>query len=736
MRRPTLWFIFFAALALLFHRVLLGDALFWGLPSLQFIPWRTEAVEMLRSGSLPLWNTLNGAGAPLFANYQSSLLYPFSWLTLIFPVAPTMSLTAVAHLAIAAVGMARLGAAIGMAPFGRIVSAIAFALGGYLVGRLGTFPIIQAAAWLPWLLWAIWRLMDEITPRRAAACAAIVALLLLAGHAQTAWYTLLLAGCFTVFTWIMRTGRRSLALLVIGGTVLLGGGVAAVQLVATAELLRESARSDGVDRDFALNFSYAPARTLNVIAPHVFGTPANGSYITGGAYFEDAIYIGLIPLVSAIGALIAAGRGRASRGWVSFWGGVVVVGFIMALGYHSPIFLFLFDQVPTFDLFQAPVRWHLWTVTGLSILAGFGVGAWGRDVRTRRWTRRALVAAGTAVALSLGALALLTITASAVALLAWAVVWVGTTAIAACLLTLTQPPPESRRRPLWEGAVVVVIAVDLVIASWGLNPTVPASFYDPLPIDAAGRSYFDQTAENARFDDLLRFNDYRVALSRIGEYRTAFLPNLNVLDRIALLNNFDPLQSGRHLDYLRLLQTSDSDSALLIGAGVSGEITATGLALLTAQPRAWLVESACWHEDDAALRAALLDPTWNPAVQVHLAGDAGCPAPTAASGSAAMIIHDSENALDIEVRAERDSWLVLADSWYPGWTATVNAEPASIYTANRAFRAVQVPSGVSIVEMRYAPSWAIPGAFISTIALIGLLLLARLTRRVSAGETG
>ncbi len=59
-----------------------GKALFWGTPLLQFGPWWSYAWESLLSGSLPLWNPLVGMGAPLFANYQSGLMYPPYWVYL------------------------------------------------------------------------------------------------------------------------------------------------------------------------------------------------------------------------------------------------------------------------------------------------------------------------------------------------------------------------------------------------------------------------------------------------------------------------------------------------------------------------------------------------------------------------------------------------------------------------------------------------------------------------------
>src|SRR5215207_4437127 len=92
-------------LIVIFYRVLVGEVFFWGLPALQFVPWRDYAFDLLRQGQLPLWNPYNGAGAPLLANYQSALLYPLNWISFILPLAWSMSVLAVLHLFLAGCGM-------------------------------------------------------------------------------------------------------------------------------------------------------------------------------------------------------------------------------------------------------------------------------------------------------------------------------------------------------------------------------------------------------------------------------------------------------------------------------------------------------------------------------------------------------------------------------------------------------------------------------------------------------
>ena len=46
-------------------------------PVLQFQPWLEFNRRMIRSGRLPLWNSLAGCGAPHLANGQSAVFDPF-----------------------------------------------------------------------------------------------------------------------------------------------------------------------------------------------------------------------------------------------------------------------------------------------------------------------------------------------------------------------------------------------------------------------------------------------------------------------------------------------------------------------------------------------------------------------------------------------------------------------------------------------------------------------------------
>jgi uncharacterized membrane protein YfhO len=80
----------------------------------------------------------------------------------------------------------------------------------------------------------------------------------------------------------------------------------------------------------------------------------------------------------------------------------------------------------------------------------------------------------------------------------------------------------------------------------------------------------------------------------------------------------------------------------------------------------------------------------------------------------------------MQVESDRDYWLVLADTYYPGWTALVNGQPAEIQHANLMFRAVQVPAGPAVVEFDYRPAWLVPALLLSIAGLVMMLVLFRL----------
>ena len=749
------------AIVVLFHRLLLTDTLFWGLPSLQFYPWRWFAFEELRNGRIPYWNPYNGGGTPLMANYQSAIFYPPNWLQLVLPGAYAMGFIAMGHVFWAGYGMWKFTGTLELSQLGRGMSMLCFALGSYTIGRFGSFPTAQSVAWIPWLLWATYVVLEKRSYSSVGILALICGLQLLAGHAQSTWYGLIVVGLFALWYELsqLRTVRwldRLEGLVLAGVGMLLGLALAGWQLYLTGQFLLESQRSGGVDYDTLTNLSYAPARILTFLMPNFYGSPVDGSYLTPGrgVFFEDAAYLGVVPLISATFAVYGWLKWRTFMTHhrvfrsVPLWLFICVAGVFLALGRYGPIYSFLYEHIPTFDSFREPVRWLLWPTLGLSILAGIGVHHWSQSQRALFWTRLG-GAAGFGVA-AMSAIGILTLDDSAenaetIRVLATGLVAFGCWVVSAAILTLRQPSTgPSRSMAIWQTTVLIVVAADLVWAGAGLNPTVPDDFYnrDFSISGPQGRLYwYEDFEEDVKFEEVFDLSDYRRATNRWTNVRTSLLPNLNMLDRIGVFNNFDPLQPSVHRQYVELIEAAGEDGdALLRGAGISqvvGEVQPVGwnessdeLSAVAPDvvPSFWMVTDALLVEDETAASDAITATAWEPTETVVLIADE---LPLIASEDMfttadVRLVQNQATRQRYRIDADGAGYLVIAITHYPGWEARIDGEIVDIYQANLAFMAVAIPEGAAEVTLSYQPQGAEVAVIISLLALFIIVALIAL----------
>ena len=95
-------------------------------------------------------------------------------------------------------------------------------------------------------------------------------------------------------------------------------------------------------------------------------------------------------------------------------------------------------------------------------------------------------------------------------------------------------------------------------------------------------------------------------------------------------------------------------------------------------------------------------------------------------------LSDLPNEIEVAVEMEQEGWLILRDTFDPGWEARIDDNEAEIFRADYLFRAVRVPQGKHLVSFGYRPSsfyWGIALSLLS-LAVLGWLVLSS---RRSAG---
>ncbi|MEC7584762.1 MAG: YfhO family protein [Planctomycetota bacterium] len=152
-----------------------------------------------------------------------------------------------------------------------------------------------------------------------------------------------------------------------------------------------------------------------------------------------------------------------------------------------------------------------------------------------------------------------------------------------------------------------------------------------------------------------------------------------------------------------------------------------------ALPRAFVVAEVRPLADDEAVLAAMLAPDFDPlrVAWTTAAAFAGQPALEAAPRAMARRVQFADTRatrINLEVSAGPPSWLVLADTWLPGWHATVDGKEVSVLRVDHMLRAVPVPAEACSVRFVYRAPGLRTGTILMLVALCALLSLCWLAR--------
>jgi hypothetical protein len=436
-----------------------------------------------------------------------------------------------------------------------------YGMGGFIVAHAGHAALVHAAAWAPAVVWSL----EMLGARRGgrarafwfAAASLSVACSALAGHPQIFAYTLLLAAVYALARGLRldATARGRLSYLLLCALALLSGvGIAAVQLLPTAELARHSPRASLSFADFV---SYSlPLRQLPMLLfPYLFGGAPGTFY--GRAYFgawgsedggwgagELSAYAGLLPpMLAAVGFLKCKRRDLA---WL--WLAVAAIALLLALGDKTPLAQLTF-HLPVVNKFRVPARHLMELSLAVATLAALGVAAAQNHDAGKGLIGRVVAASAGLLLACLAAVMLFTdaINEWAADALRDAGGRVGfapwsnpATAVPLSLLLaggaavlFWRARPRSRPR----GALLAaVVALDLASFTW---------FYE-WHYGAPPRAYLEAPAPAARLREELARTRQRLLPARGGEGRVAELPpNLSKLWGLPSASGYGPLLPAR-----------------------------------------------------------------------------------------------------------------------------------------------------------------------------------------------
>ncbi|MBN1922330.1 MAG: hypothetical protein JW892_13865 [Anaerolineae bacterium] len=681
-----------------------------------YYPFARTTIESLLAGQIPLWNPYVLGGHPYLAEMQTQALYPIRWVTALLTLGQPFSYRAlaaetIAHLVLAAWGaygffrwLSRNRAA---ATFG----AVAWSLGGYLTGYpLQAPPILATAAWLPWLLLALGRALGGNAPvrerfwRRNAVLATLCwALVFLSGFAQTALYVYgiaLLWGGVLVLSQPRQERRR--ALLTLLCIVVIGSGLAAAQLLPTAEATTLAERLDQPLEERLAGFKLP--ELLGLLIPHIT--------------LWSPLYVGIPTLLFSGLTLRRRALQPLDPRHPAPWLGLALLGVLLSLGNATPFLPTLARLLPILGMFRNPERAAVITAWALTTLAVLG---WQRPgpLRLRQapgiiWGLSGLLLAGWFLWTRFNPGATETTPWLSRGFWSWAILG------ASWLMVLQLPKTQ------W--LLVALLAADLGASAWQTAITGHLVQQDPaeaamlpplqipLPKNVQGRRVDTRGHLTGGWPAILRLEDLHGHLT---------------------------FQNGLWMRFRQEIPGERVWALMGVGCGIWGadepdppwamrqvaDFTYAGMSLrlLCLEqpfPRYRVVYEAAALEDGIAL-GVLPDPRYDLNRAVILESTAPELSVAAPPVSPTVTLLDwRPEATRLAVQSAQPGYLIIGDLWYPGWTARVDGERTPILRAYTALRAIQVPEGEHEVSLRYEPLSFRIGVGITFLALLALLVVS------------
>lgn len=710
---PGLWLGLLAAMAVTYRPVFQAQVIAGRDVFRLFIPNAAFLRQCLLALRLPLWNPYVRLGEPFVATLQSQAFYPPNLIAVLL-VGPTWTPTVLQlfHVTLGAWGMflacRRLGRTVAASALGAAVLSLSpfFAQASLMQNIAG------ALAWGGFVLLAAQAVARRPALRSAALLALPLALSALCGAPE-------ITLCEALIALVLAGGpRRAL------GFAALGSGwavaLAAVALLPTAELALHSIRTF---HSTGLPWSTSFPQLLSAVLP--FSDVPRGAYWGGDQVLFLSLFLG--GTTGAL-ALLALRRERRRTALAL----LVVLFALLCLGEHFAPARFLLTH-PPLAIFRYPAKFFAGCVLCLAPLAAFGFDRLGALARRRGPAPRrvpwALGAWLVLFAVGFVALRHLPIRFGIALGFAWGMGVAFLLGLAFLLL-----PSGERRAPRMRAVAAGLLFVELAAFSLGFplqswadakaldRPSSTAAALGALGGDRVsvvlsvtphpGSAVNPHAYVNAARDGLVLLQGMRERLSTVEGYGPPEPERLHAFEGGAPQPLYDLLGVRA---YVR--------EEMAPFAGLQAVHTVPGVSRTFVggrpMPRAFVVYRSAQVEEDAAEKA-VTDPSEPFRTTAFLEGGPPLPGSARCQGFTPAHAREELDRVEVKLDACDEGVLVLTDRFYPGWEATLDGRPVSLFRADWLGRGVKVPAGKHRVVMRYRPASFRLGGWLSLFALAGV----------------
>ena len=643
-------------------------------------PAKFALAKALSQNSIPLWNDQIATGFPQLAEGQTGVFNLMN--LLIYKFLPFKTAINVGYFFIflsSATGSYLYARLNKFSPPISLFAGVTFAYSGFFVSHVSHINFIHASSFLPFLFIALKLLLDS---NKKLLWSSILALLLsqqyLAGFPQISLISLFGLGSYYLYRWFQKKSIDT-SLLWPFLTLTLFIGLSAIQLLPSFEFLRISTRQAGFSLNQATFFSYPFKHLITFFNPYALGDPRRGTYppfweTDGSIFWENTGYIGLLAFIAGLVSIIFLKYKKEVR----FYWLLLFASLLLMMGRFSPLY-FVYSIAP-FSYFRVPSRFIL--------------------------------------------------------LFVWAMVFLAAYSIKFVSATLSK-----KSRHMGSNFLMIFIPIALIQLfqfATTYNPKVTSSQFLSPPESAkylsqkGGRYYVLDSS--TRWNQLFTNTGWQNIDSYLF-FKNELRPNMNVIYNLPAYQVYPIINTVRYDIFSQLiennLQTESSSVKLgsvakkmLSLAAVKHIISPVKLVGMTPEkiitddankknsfylyrnsdvlPRSYVVfkqkkvatveEAISFIESDEFVpgESIIVDKS----IDITQAKD---------EMASSTIITDRPEFVSVIAETSKRGYLVLADSIYPGWQATIDGKSTTVFAANINQKAVVIPPGRHVVNFLYKP---------------------------------
>lgn len=318
---------------------------------LQMYPWRALASEMILKGQLPLWNPYIGSGTPLLADVQSAVLYPLNILLSFLPPEQILRYSFIAHLYLSGLFTYYFSKSINVNRFGSFISAVVFMLGLFTFANknlMGNHVIWNSVMYLPLLFLVAENAFRKGAFKYSLLLGLIVGLQNLGGHPQISFYSFLSLSLYFIFRMSViylkdRSAKRIRSIFVIYFFMIISGAcLSAVQYLPTLELVSLSDRCGMLKEFSGLSIS-------EFVRPSI-------------------IYMGIFPLLLTFISILFR---RDAYSYSYFFGFLSIISLLLIFKFTRLGYI-LTLLIPGFGFFMGFDRAQFVYIFSIAVLSGIG----------------------------------------------------------------------------------------------------------------------------------------------------------------------------------------------------------------------------------------------------------------------------------------------------------------------------------------------------------------------------